>query len=92
MYEIIEMVVAALIGGGLWGLVTWRVRKKKLERENAVKDYREFEDIIDSYIDRMSKLSDEIVKLQEENMSLRQQLIVQLEITKQNDNRDEQPD
>jgi len=92
MYEIIEMIVAALIGGGLWGLVTWRVRKKKMERENAVKDYREFEDIIDGYIDRMSKLSDEIVKLQEENMNLRQQLIVQFEITKQNDNRDEQPD
>jgi len=79
MYEIAKLIIAALAGGGLWQLVTWRIRKKKLRSDAAISDYRQIEDIIDSYIDRMSKLSDEIVKLQEENMNLRRKLIIQIE-------------
>ena len=86
MKEIVELIVAALAGGGLWKLVTWRIRKKQLATENAIGDYRKIEDIIDSYINRMSKMSDTIVELEQENLKLRRQLIIHLK-----EKEDEQP-
>lgn len=86
MKEIAELVIAAVAGGGLWQLVTWRIRRKKLASDTAVSDYRRMEEIIDSYIGRMSKMSDTIVELEQENLALRRQLITNLQ---QKD--DEQP-
>jgi hypothetical protein len=69
--------VAVLLGGGLWELITWKLKRKKLRGDTAATQYRQMEDIIDSYIQKMSDLSDKIVTLKLENIQLRKEIIAQ---------------
>lgn len=77
LYEIIKMVVAALVGGGLWAIINWRIKRKKLKGDVAVAQYRQVEDIVDSFITQMGDMSDQITQLQQENMNLRNEIIMQ---------------
>ena len=82
--EIIQMIIAAILGGGLWQLVTWRIRKRKLKAEIITHQYRDMEAIVDSYLQRMTDMADKIVELQEENTEL-QRLINLKEETNEKD-------
>jgi hypothetical protein len=75
--EIMKTAVAVLLGGGLWELITWKLKRKKLRGDTAATQYRQMEDIIDSYIQKMSDLSDKIVTLKLENIQLRKEIIAQ---------------
>lgn len=75
--EIVKIIVAAMVGGGLWGLISWRLKKKKLRTEVAGQQYREMEDIVDSFITQMGDMSDRITKLQQENLQLREEILAQ---------------
>lgn len=75
--EIIKMIVAAMAGGGLWQLITWRLRKQKLSNEVATGQYRDFESIIDSYMKKMSAMSEKVIKIQAENVKLREEIEIQ---------------
>ena len=83
MFEIAKLIIAALAGGGLWQVVTWKLRRRKLANDTATADYRRIEEIIDSYITRMSKMSDTIIELEQENLTLRRQLLVRLNNTEE---------
>lgn len=87
--ELAQMVLAALAGGGLWGLVTWRLRKRQLRGDVATKQYRQMEEIIDSYISKMTELGDKIVKLQRENINLRQEILAQHKTQKEHGTTDQ---
>jgi hypothetical protein len=75
--ELIKMIVAALAGGGLWQLITWRLRKRKLSNDVAVDQYRDFESIVDSYMQKMTAMSEKIIKIQTENIKLREEIEIQ---------------
>lgn len=89
--ELIKMIVAALAGGGLWQLITWRLKKRKLSNQVAADQYRDFEAIVDSYMQKMTAMSEKIIKIQSENIKLREEIEIQkqqeherTEITAQN--------
>jgi hypothetical protein len=75
--EIMKMILAAAAGGGAWQIATWKLSRKKLRGDTAAGQYRQMEDIIDSYIAKMSDLSDKIVALKLENIQLRKEIIAQ---------------
>lgn len=75
--EIMKTALVALMGGGVWELITWKLKRKRLRGDTAAVQYRQMEDIIDSYIQKMSDLSDKIVALKMENIHLRKELISQ---------------
>lgn len=85
MEEIIKIVASALVGGGLWQIITWRLRKRKLENDTATEEFKQYEEILDSYLNRLNNMSETIVKLQEANIELRRQLFEQIK-TKDNEN------
>jgi hypothetical protein len=75
--EIVKMVLAAAAGGGVWQLATWKISRKKMRGDTAAGQYRQMEEIIDSYIAKMTDLSDKIVALKMENIQLRKEIIAQ---------------
>ena len=75
--ELIKMIVAALAGGGLWQLITWRLRKRKLSNSVTTNEYRDFESIVDSYMQKMTSMSEKVIKIQAENVKLREEIEIQ---------------
>lgn len=73
-----ELIAAILggtgLGGGLYHLITLKLRKRKLTSETIRQEFTTADEIVQVYLERMNKMVETIDKLQDELILVKTQL------------------
>lgn len=72
--EIIKIIAPALIGGGLWHAVMFRIRKKSEENRVAKEEFDSVAEIVEKATNKLSAMADQIGKIQQEKIILEAEL------------------